>query len=252
MPEVRQWDGQSYDRISGPMEALGLAVLDRLQLDGDETVLDAGCGSGRITETLIQRLPHGRVIAVDASSESMVAAARERLGPDAGHPPGRPAGARAGRARRRDPLDRHVPLDRRSRSALPSPARRAAARRAAESRSAGERATSPSCAAGPAPFWRASPMPSHFRDWQAPWNYANAADTEARLRAAGFASAKCWLAPAPTQPEHPREFLSTIVLGPHVQHLPESLRDPFMDEVMAELGEPVIVDYVRLNIDATA
>ena len=42
------------------------------------------------------------------------------------------------------------------------------------------------------------------------------------------------------------------MLGPHVQHLPESLRDPYMDEVMDELGEPVIVDYVRLNIDATA
>ncbi len=37
-----------------------------------------------------------------------------------------------------------------------------------------------------------------------------------------------------------------------VQHLPEDLREPFMDDVMAELGEPVVVDYVRLNIDATA
>jgi trans-aconitate 2-methyltransferase len=46
MSEVRNWDGQTYDRISGPMEALGLEVLSRLQLAGDETVLDAGCGSG--------------------------------------------------------------------------------------------------------------------------------------------------------------------------------------------------------------
>ena len=45
---------------------------------------------------------------------------------------------------------------------------------------------------------------------------------------------------------------STIVLGPHVQQLPEELREPFMDDVLAELGEPVVVDYVRLNIDATA
>ena len=50
----------------------------------------------------------------------------------------------------------------------------------------------------------------------------------------------------------PREFLSTIVLGPHCQHLPEQLREPFMDDVLALLGEPVVVDYVRLNIDATA
>src|ERR1700682_921111 len=79
---VREWDGRSYDRISGPMEALGLAVLARLELRGDEVVLDAGCGSGRITQALIDRLPRGRVIAADASS-SMVDAARERLGADA-------------------------------------------------------------------------------------------------------------------------------------------------------------------------
>ena len=46
---VRKWDGASYDRISGTMEALALEVLERLQLRGDETVLDAGCGSGRVT-----------------------------------------------------------------------------------------------------------------------------------------------------------------------------------------------------------
>ncbi len=102
---------------------------------------------------------------------------------------------------------------------------------------------------------RSSPVtltPSTSRDWQPPWNYAGAGETEQRLLDAGFASARCWLAPAPQQPEHPREFLSTIVLGPHVQQLPEDLREPFLDEVLARLGEPVVVDYIRLNIDATA
>ncbi len=78
MPETRNWDGSSYDRISGPMEAMGREVLARLQLAGDELVLDAGCGSGRVTEALLQRLPRGRVIAVDASA-SMVSSARQRL-----------------------------------------------------------------------------------------------------------------------------------------------------------------------------
>src|SRR5271165_5870613 len=76
---VREWDGASYDRISATMEKLGLEVLDRLELRGDEAVLDAGCGSGRITQALVERLPRGRVIAVD-ESESMVQAARARLG----------------------------------------------------------------------------------------------------------------------------------------------------------------------------
>ena len=56
----------------------------------------------------------------------------------------------------------------------------------------------------------------------------------------------------PPSPSTRASSSSTIVLGPHVQQLPEELREPFMDDVMAELGEPVVVDYVRLNIDATA
>ena len=62
-----------------PTVALGREVLGRLPLRGDETVLDAGCGSGGITEALLERLPDGRVIGVDASP-TMVEAARERLG----------------------------------------------------------------------------------------------------------------------------------------------------------------------------
>ena len=75
----RDWDAATYDRVSDPQVAMAARVLDRLPLDGDETVLDAGCGSGRVTELLLERLPHGRVIAVDGRP-SMVEHARERLG----------------------------------------------------------------------------------------------------------------------------------------------------------------------------
>src|ERR671935_1852324 len=89
MPEVRSWSGAEYDRLSTPMEAMGREVLERLELEGSETVIDAGCGSGRVTEALIARLPRGRVIGVDASA-SMIDAARERLGdhaePHVAHP----------------------------------------------------------------------------------------------------------------------------------------------------------------------
>ncbi len=250
MPEVRSWDGHSYDRISAPMEALGLAVLDRLQLAGDETVLDAGCGSGRITAKLIERLPRGHVIAFDASA-SMVAAARERLGPG--------ADVRRGdllELELDDPLDAifstatfhwiadHDRLFARLHRAL-RPGGRLLAQCGGEGNITGLRGRA-------AAVVQRAPYAEHFRDWRPPWNYANPTDTEARLRAAGFGASECWLAPAPQQPAHPREFLSTIVLGPHYQNLPEPLREPFMDEVMEVLGEPVIVDYVRLNIDATA
>jgi trans-aconitate 2-methyltransferase len=96
------------------------------------------------------------------------------------------------------------------------------------------------------------PYAEHFATFTPPWTYASAEATQERLLAAGFGEARCWLTPAPRQPEEPRAFLSTIVLGPHVQQLPPSLREQFMDDVLERLSEPVTVDYVRLNMDASA
>ena len=78
MTTPRDWDAATYDRVADPMTAWGSAVLDRLPLRGNERVLDAGCGSGRVTELLAERLPHGSVIALDGSS-AMVDQARARL-----------------------------------------------------------------------------------------------------------------------------------------------------------------------------
>src|SRR5919107_3106416 len=78
----RDWDAASYQRVSAPLEAMGREVLDRLELRGDERVLDAGCGTGRVTAALLERLPRGEVVAVDGSP-AMVEEARGRLGPRA-------------------------------------------------------------------------------------------------------------------------------------------------------------------------
>ncbi|MCA1689655.1 MAG: class I SAM-dependent methyltransferase, partial [Actinobacteria bacterium] len=80
MPQ-RDWNAESYDAISTPQQEWGAKVVARLDLRGDEHVLDAGCGTGRVTEMLLERLPHGRVLGVDGSP-SMVARARERLDPE--------------------------------------------------------------------------------------------------------------------------------------------------------------------------
>jgi trans-aconitate 2-methyltransferase len=250
MSDIRDWDGATYDRISGTMEALGRNVLARLDLEGDELVLDAGCGSGRITQALIEELPNGRVIAVDQST-SMVCAARERLGPD--------ADVRVVdllELELEEPVDAilstatfhwisdHDKLFSRLHAAL-RPGGRLVAQCGGEGNISILRGKV-------AALLERAPYAEHFVDWRAPWNYAGPQVTRERLLAAGFSEVECWLQPAPREPEHPHDFLSAIVLGPHVQRLPERLRDPFMDDVLELLGEPVVVDYVRLNIDATA
>jgi trans-aconitate methyltransferase len=78
MTKPRDWDAAEYERLSAPIAAMGRDVLDRLVLAGDETALDAGCGTGKVTRALRDRLPQGRVIAVDASA-SMVEQARAQL-----------------------------------------------------------------------------------------------------------------------------------------------------------------------------
>ena len=79
MPHTRDWNAASYARTAAPVEAFGHRLLEGLRLRGDETVLDAGCGIGRVTEELIARVPRGRVIGVDGSP-AMIGCARERLG----------------------------------------------------------------------------------------------------------------------------------------------------------------------------
>src|SRR5438067_13929126 len=74
------WDATRYHRVAQPHAAWGANVLDRLELRGDEVVLDAGCGSGRVTAQLLERLPRGRVIAADLSP-AMLAEARSVLQP---------------------------------------------------------------------------------------------------------------------------------------------------------------------------
>jgi trans-aconitate 2-methyltransferase len=76
---TRDFDARTYHRVSNVHQAWADALLDRLELRGDETVLDAGCGSGRVTVKLLDRLPRGHVIAVDGAP-SMVAEARALLG----------------------------------------------------------------------------------------------------------------------------------------------------------------------------
>jgi trans-aconitate 2-methyltransferase len=253
---TQEWNGASYDRVSGVQEAMGRPVLARLPLSGEETVIDAGCGSGRITEALLARLPRGRVIAVDGSG-SMAQAAARRLAADAG--PG-------GRVEIRvldllelevsEPVDAvlstatfHWVADHPALFARVHAALRPGGRLVAQCGGEGNIAV---LRGEVAALLAREPYAEHFEDWRAPWNYAAPEPTRERLLAAGFASADCWLSPAPSTPEHPHEFLATIVLGPHVAQLPQELRERFIDEVLELLGEPVTIDYVRLNIDAVA
>jgi trans-aconitate 2-methyltransferase len=251
MSEVRSWSGAEYDRLSTPMEAMGREVLERLPLDGSETVIDAGCGSGRVTEALIARLPCGRVVGVDASA-SMIDAARERLGDRAElhvadlvtFDLGLRADAILSTATFHWIAD-HDALFARLHAHLRDGGRLVA--------QCGGQGNIASVHAAAREAMAADPYAPHFAGWHGPWNFAAPQDTERRLAAAGFAQSRAWLQERPVTPDDPHAYLTEINLGAHLGRLPVQLRSAFVDEVIERLsGPPITIDYVRLNIDAVA
>jgi trans-aconitate 2-methyltransferase len=245
------WDAERYDRLAAPQEEWGRATLERLPLTGAETVLDAGCGSGRVTRLLADRLPQGRVVAVDGSP-SMIETAGEAL---------------ADRGERVDlvlsdltELDLPEPVDavfsnatfhwiadhdllfRRLHDVLRPGGRLVAQCGGAGNVAEWQEAVAAAC--------RSSPFAPSFQGWTGPWNFAGPEATEERLRAAGFEDVSAWLEERVVEPEDPRDFVAVSGLAAHHERLPGELREAFTDAVLAQLQPPLRLRYVRLNIDA--
>jgi trans-aconitate 2-methyltransferase len=94
------------------------------------------------------------------------------------------------------------------------------------------------------------PYADHLRGFSRSHHFESPEDTEPRLRAAGFDEIHCWLESASTEPDEPLEFARTVCLREYLEVLPDDLREPFAVEVVRRVGDPVVLDYVRLNIDA--
>jgi trans-aconitate 2-methyltransferase len=237
----REWNAASYDRVSDPQLTMGRDVIDRLDLRGDERVLDAGSGTGRVTEELVERLPDGGVVAVDGS-EAMIQQLQRRLGDDVDA-----FAADLLEFELDEPVDAilstatfHWIADHDALFARLYQALRPGGRISAQCGGAGNIAN----------VQRAIDAVAHpaLIGWPGPWHYADSAITKQRLQQAGFTDVWTWLQPWPVEPEDPREYFATVILGAHLERLPLDEQLPFVDDVLSELEHPVRADYVRLNI----
>jgi trans-aconitate 2-methyltransferase len=238
------WDARTYDESSQPQQAWASDVLARLEGIGDNgTILDVGCGTGRVTELLLALVSHGRVLAMDAS-EDMVALAQERLGDRA-------------QVWCQDALDLELdePVD-----VLVSTAAlhwvtdhdRLWPRLAQALRPGGVLEVQCGGHGNINRVRRVIDAVTRERapelvGWS-PWVFAAPQETEHRLHAAGFTSIRCWLEERPTYPEDVAAFVPTSILAAHLARLPQERREPFAAAVAAEVTLPL--DYVRLNISA--
>jgi trans-aconitate 2-methyltransferase len=256
-----EWNAAAYEALSAPQTGWGANLLEhflkRHPLRGNEIVIDAGCGTGKVTELLLRHVPKGKVLAVDGSKAMVEAAAR------------RFAGEPRVRVECRDllwlevkrPVDLilstatfhwirdHQRLFYRLAQALKPGGRLVAQCGGAGNISRAVRATQE--------VMGEERFQDRFEGWEDPKEYADAETTRIRLENAGFEKVKTWLHEEPTRfdsVDKLTRFLKTVVLGQHLQRLPEEDHVPFAAAVAAKISaveDPPVLDYVRLNIMAT-
>jgi trans-aconitate 2-methyltransferase len=257
-PESTHWNAEVYDRIGTPMRRWAQAVIDDLHLRGDETILDAGCGSGSVTFDLLERIPRGRIYAVDSSPEmisKITQAIEER-----------------GETRiisiRRDLTDfelpeqvdvvfsnavlHWIPDD----EALFGCLFRATKHGGRFRAQCGGGANLARLMAATEAAERREPFaghlgPAEFR------KYRTAEEATEEMERAGWSEVRASLFDSPVCFDNHDEaalYLRTIILQRHVAALPEEHQEPFLrdviDETIRRFGEPFTADYVRLDLSA--
>ena len=256
---MTEWNATSYHKVSGPQATWGHRVLSRLTVRGDEVAIDAGCGSGRLTGALMERLPRGSLLAIDRSW-NMLLTARANLRPQ--------FGARIAFVQVALPdlpfadcadlvfstATFHWIKDHPALFASIFRALRSGGRLHAQ------------CGGGPnlaqahglaERVMRAEPFRAYFSGWPGPWEFADAVTTADRLRAVGFTDVDTGLEEAPTtlaSETDYREFVTTVIYHPHLERLPNAgLKQAFIDRVTALAAKdtpPFTLDYWRLNMQA--
>ncbi|MBN2031398.1 methyltransferase domain-containing protein [bacterium] len=72
-----QWHAEEYGTHSSAQIEWGRELIPKLKLQGDESVLDLGCGHGKISAEIARFVPHGTVLGIDSSQEMIDSAVRQ-------------------------------------------------------------------------------------------------------------------------------------------------------------------------------
>jgi trans-aconitate methyltransferase len=254
-----EWNAHLYHQISAPQVSWGKKVLARVPLRGDEHVLDAGCGTGRLTRDLLEALPRGRVTGLDLS-ENMLRTAEQHLAPEFG---GRVRFVRANLQHLDLPPEYDIIFSTASFHWVKNHdelfaglyrALRPGGGLYAQCGGAGNLARFLARAHA---LLEAEAYAAHLAGFESPWEFATAELTAERLCRAGFVSIESSLEDAPTLFPNAHEFqqfVESVILRRHLERIPEAA---LRQQLLAELGRlaasddpPFLLDYVRLNLKA--
>ena len=257
--DTTDWNASAYHRVSAPQTAWGREVVERLQLRGGETVLDAGCGTGKLTRLVAERLPHGRLIALDASANMLDVARRELA-------------SFGGRVHFVQASLPELPLPEKVDAILSTAtlhwvldhpatfrAFRAAMRPGGQLEfQCGGATNLHRLHARAEALATSADYRDAFLGWTQPWCLASAEETATQLEAAGWTAVHCWMEARPTPFADAAAFADFIVpvnLRPFLSRLDPERARRFSTALVEAAGQdspPYVLDYVRLNASARA
>jgi trans-aconitate methyltransferase len=261
-PPKTEWDAGAYHRLSAPQTRWGQKVIERLPpLRGDETILDVGCGSGKLSAELAELVPRGRVIALDRS-EQMIAGARAFLSPKYGERVSFISGDVLDLSLER-PVDLifstatfHWVLDHRR---LFQVLRRALAPGGVLIAQCGGGDNLARIYGRAELLMREPALSRYFDGWKKPVLFSDEASARRNLLDAGFTAIDVGLVEEPTPFADRQTFWDFIESVVFVTHLPRisdpSLARSFIEALVALAAEdhpPFTLDYWRLNLSARA
>jgi trans-aconitate 2-methyltransferase len=251
------WNAEVYDRIGKPMRMWAQQVIADLELRGDETVLDAGCGSGSVTFDLVEKLPSGRIFAVDASREMIDSLSKQIA--ERGETRITPIVSSLTDFTLPETVDvvfsnavfHWIPDDDALFGCLYR-ATKPGGRLRAQCGGYGNNARVLEAVDAVRKDVRFDQHLGEFRDSK---KYRKPEEAKAALERAGWTGVKASLFDAPIPFEKDDDaalYIKTILLRDHVARLPEELQDEYCHSVVAETrkrwGSPYTADYVRLDL----
>ncbi|HLX85018.1 MAG TPA: class I SAM-dependent methyltransferase [Terriglobales bacterium] len=259
MVKSREWNASEYHRLSAPQFQWGQRVASQLELRGDECLLDAGCGTGKLTRILLENLPRGRVVGLDLS-RNMVQHAQQDLRPEFGDHV-RFVAADFVALPFRDCFDGifstasfHWVHDH---DALFRSLYRALRPRGWLHAQCGGGSNLARLRERVNVLLQADEFSPYLGDFREPWHFSDAETAASRLRAAGFENVETGIEPASYSAENSekfKEYMRTFVLHRHLELLPDdSVRVLFLQKLAdasAQDDPPWTLDYSRLNLRA--
>jgi trans-aconitate 2-methyltransferase len=269
--EESMWDAETYHKVSDIQESWAIELLEKIKISESEIVMDAGCGTGRVTKIIANKVKRGKVYAVDLD-ENMIINAKKNLKDlsnivfvksdlsDVKLP---------------EKIDLvfsnaviHWILDHKKLFTNFWDVLKPGGKLLIQCGGKGNLDTIPNVLEKVRMTKR---FDHYFKNWKIPWNFASSADTIKILNEIGFKDIQANLVEKKTKFGNFQEyilFMKTVVMKPYLSYLPTTennnqIKNLFIDEFLTELHNKnktkntnekqdldLELNYVRLNITA--